>query len=116
LLRNREQHVTLPAHGGRLAMEEGNAMQKVLIALAASAALLTMSACVTGYESGITYADGFYDNSYGPVWSGYWGPDGAFYYSQRRGRPFVRDDANHFRRDAADGFRAFHMRDWHNRT
>ena len=90
-------------------------MNKLAIALAASAALL-ISACASAGYSGAAYYDGYYDNGYGRVWSGYWGPDSHFYYATRRGHPFVRDDAHHFRRDPGEGFRHFHMRDWHNRV
>jgi hypothetical protein len=49
--------------------------------------------------------DGYYDGYYGTFYDGYWGPDGYFYYSDGVGHPFRRDDAHHFRRDLAPGYR-----------
>jgi hypothetical protein len=68
--------------------------------------LLTLAACATA--DGPIYYDGYYDGYYGPMYDGYWGDDGFFYYSGGRGQPFVRDAGNHFRRDAAGGFSSFH--------
>ena len=65
---------------------------------------------VSASVGGPLYDDGFYDGYYGPFYDGYWAGDGGFYYSTGRGRPFLRDGANHFRRDAAQGFRSFHHR------
>ena len=59
--------------------------------------------------------DVWYDNSYGAVYDGYWGDDGMYYYRPSRDRPFVRDDAHHFRRDHADGYNTVHMHDWRNK-
>ena len=64
-----------------------------------------------GYaDSGYSYYDGYYDNYYGPVSYGYWGPDNYFYYSTVVGGPIIRDDARHFRRTTFEGARQFHMR------
>ncbi len=52
--------------------------------------------------------DGYYDDYYGPFYDGYWAGDGAFYYSTERGRPFVRDEGHHFRREGTQGFHAVH--------
>lgn len=95
-------------------------MRKTFLALASLAALIALPACAYdegGYGSSARYSyyDGYYDNYYGPVWSGYWGPDEYFYYSPARGKPFVRDDGHHFRRDVYDGYHHFHMRDYHGR-
>ena len=68
--------------------------------------LLTLAGCVT--PDGPVYYDGYYDGYYGPMYDGYWGDDNFFYYSGGRGQPFVRDEGNHFRRDAATGFKSFH--------
>ena len=46
----------------------------------------------------------YYDSFYGPVASGYWGPDGMFHYEMTAGGPWLIDRAHHFRRDAANGF------------
>ncbi len=60
--------------------------------------------------------DVWYDNYYGgSIYDGYWGDDGWYYYRAARDRPFVRDDARHFRRERADGFTSMHMHDWRNR-
>jgi hypothetical protein len=48
------------------------------------------------------YYDGYYDGSYGTFNDGYWGRDGAFYYSDNT-HNWHRDDGNHFRRDNGDG-------------
>ena len=67
-----------------------------------------------GYGYGARYGapiayDGFYDNYYGPIYDGYWGGGGAFYYrSHERGR-WIRDRGNHFRQaPGGPGFNAFH--------
>ena len=52
-----------------------------------------------------TYSEGFYDGHYGPLYSGFWGPDHYFYYSTAAGQPHFRDSARHFREHAAEGFR-----------
>ena len=62
------------------------------------------------YYGGYGYYDGYYDDFYGPVSYGYWGPDNYFYYSTTFSGPYIRDDARHFRRDRAEGWRQFHMR------
>src|SRR5690348_14657820 len=57
------------------------------------------------YYSGasLAYYDLWYDNFYGPVYGGYWGPDNYFYYQIVVGGPYVRDHHSHFRRDRFDG-------------
>ena len=94
-------------------------MKKHLI-LAACAMLpaLSLGACATGYGygggvyAGGPYAyDGFYDDFYGPIYDGYWGDDGFFYYrSGEHDRGFHRGDRSHFARDGAPGehFHAIH--------
>lgn len=80
-------------------------MKRVLIVAAA----LSLSGCAAGYGSvgyaGGPYAyDGFYDDYYGPIYDGYWGGDGFFYYrGGAHERAFRRGDAAHFRRDAGPG-------------
>src|SRR5271156_6344221 len=75
-------------------------------------ALIALASCGGGYVSASVgdpvYYDGFYDGYYGPLYDGYWGDDNFFYYSGGRGRPFARDEARHFRQDAAPGFNSFH--------
>jgi hypothetical protein len=76
-------------------------------AIGLAAAIAALGACAEGYGYGyggpVGYA-GYYDDYYGPVYDGYWGGDGAFYYSPGPGRPYARDDRGHFRHDAASGF------------
>jgi hypothetical protein len=80
-------------------------------AVAGAGALLT--ACATGpyYGPGpgpgpIAY-DGWYDGYYGPIYDGYW-RGGHFWWRDADGHPYRRDDANHFRREAAEGFNHVH--------
>jgi hypothetical protein len=47
--------------------------------------------------------DAWYDGGYGPYYDGYWQGD-VYWYSPGRGRPYVRDDNHHFRRDRGTGF------------
>ena len=93
-------------------------MKRTMLILCVSLAPLALAACDDGYGYGGVYSggsiayDGYYDDYYGPVYDGYWGNDGYFYY--RRGaqdRHFRRGDAHHFRRDPGDGHhggRTFH--------
>ena len=88
-------------------------------------ASLSLAACeddpyYARHHRGLAYADDagydlWYDNYYGSVYDGYWGDDGWYYYRAARDRPFVRDEARHFRHDRADGFNSTHMHDWRNR-
>lgn len=88
-------------------------MNKGLVFGAAAAALVTLSGCAYdyyGYPYGYSVAAGYggapiyYDGFYGPYWNGYWGPEGAFWYSTGPGRPFIRDIGGHFRGFAGAGF------------
>jgi hypothetical protein len=48
--------------------------------------------------------DGWYDGYYGPIYDGYWGDDGYFYYRHHEGEgAFVRGDRNHFAHEAPQG-------------
>jgi hypothetical protein len=52
--------------------------------------------------------DGWYDGYYGPIYDGYWGDDGNFYYRHGEGEGrFVRGDRNHFARQAPQGAHNF---------
>lgn len=96
-------------------------MKRPFLALCiAGLAAAGLSACADGhysgaprgsgvayYEHGPVGFDGYYDDSYGPFYDGYWG-DGGFYYSTGEGRPYQLDRANHFRHDAAGGFHGVH--------
>ena len=65
----------------------------------------------TGYYGGAyNYYDGYYDDHYGPMTYGYWGPEDSFYYARVVGGPFIRDDARHFRRAQFEGAHRFQMR------
>lgn len=80
--------------------------KRLIVVLCAAVSALPLTACAGGYGygggayAGSPYAyDGFYDDYYGPIYDGYWGDDGGFYY--RRGgndRRFVRGDPAHFSR------------------
>jgi hypothetical protein len=76
-------------------------------------ASLPLAACAGTY-GGVEYGpgpyayDGYYDGYYGPIYDGYWGGDGAFYYRHGAGdRGFVRGDNAHFRHDAPQGGQNF---------
>jgi hypothetical protein len=82
------------------------------VACAAGAALMLVGCADGGYyhhdhgPMAVAY-DGFYDDGYGPFYDGYWGDDGAFYYSDGPGHAYRRDDAHHFRHDnPGQGFHA----------
>lgn len=86
--------------------------------LVCSAMLMGLGGCATdgyygghlgnGYASPYAY-DGWYDGYYGPIYDGYWGNDGYFYYrSGDRDRHFRRGDHDHFRRAAAAPGPRFH--------
>ena len=94
-------------------------MKARLTLLAASLASLPLAGCMdsgygvglgVGYGSGGYYPadygygaypyNGWYDGYYGPIYDGYWGNDGYFYYrSNDRDRDYRRGDRDHFRRD-----------------
>jgi hypothetical protein len=76
-----------------------------------TAALLLSAGCADGgfHHGGMAMGyDGYYDSSYGPIYDGYWGADNFFYYTDAAGHPFQRDEAHHFRHDAAQGYHAVH--------
>jgi hypothetical protein len=52
--------------------------------------------------------DGWYDGYYGPIYDGYWGDDGYFYYRHHEGEgAFVRGDRAHFAHEAPQGAHNF---------
>lgn len=74
--------------------------------LACSALLMGLSGCATdgyygadvGWGSPYPYY-GWYDGYYGPIYDGYWGSDGYFYYRvSDHDRHFHRGDHDHFSR------------------
>ncbi len=88
-------------------------MRKLLLALGASAALLTAGCASSGYYGGGGYGydynspgDVWYDGYYGPYTDGYWDDAGGFFYRDHDGR-FQRDAGNHFRSRAFDGGQHF---------
>jgi hypothetical protein len=84
--------------------------------LTASAAVVLVAGCADygmgyGYGPGpvadVEY-DGYYDGAYGPIYDGYWGDNGAFFYRNSASGRYRRADAAHVRRDAAPGFNHVH--------
>ncbi|MEO8812348.1 MAG: hypothetical protein ABI376_05490 [Caulobacteraceae bacterium] len=90
-------------------------MKTTLIAVTASAALLTACAGGSGYgfndygpgPVGVVGYTGFYDGYYGSINNGYLGNDGFFYYRSHGDRQWRRDDGRHFRREATQGFHPY---------
>ena len=89
-------------------------MKHMLLAACAMLPALTLTACYDdGYYGGVGYAggpyayDGYYDDYYGPVYDGYWGDDGFFYYSDGHGG-HVRDDGHHYRHERFEHGTRFH--------
>jgi hypothetical protein len=70
----------------------------------AVAAALALTGCADGYGYGGDGGLAYYDDYYGQFDDGYWRHDG-FYYRNEAGRPYVRDEGNHFRHGPAPGFR-----------
>jgi hypothetical protein len=93
-------------------------MKPVLLAACASLAVAACESYPPGYYGSpaygydYAYAGGpaYYDDFYGPYYDGYWGGGGIYYYSPGAGRPFVRDEGHHFRRDPHEGFHGVHGR------
>ena len=89
-------------------------MRYAILALAGT--MMMLGACAVDDrvadrgDVGASYYDGYYDGAYGPFNDGYWGTDGAFYYSSADGSAWNRDDAHHFRHDMSDGFTHVHGR------
>lgn len=52
--------------------------------------------------------DGYYDGYYGPIYDGYWGDSGVFFYRTSPEGRFRRGDVTHFRHEAAPGFNHVH--------
>lgn len=83
---------------------------KLTSALCASAAIIMLAGCAyeTPAPAIVATTAGpaavYYDQYYGPVYSGYWGADGLFHYQAAANGPWLIDNDRHFRRDAANGF------------
>lgn len=93
------------------AMNTMNTMKWPHLRLAAAtiATAIMLAACAggpgsgyVGYNGGWAY-DGYYDNYYGPIYDGYWGDDGYFWYRNSEGGHFHRGDRDHFRHDHPEG-------------
>jgi hypothetical protein len=87
-------------------------MKRSTMALAGlSLIALPLAGCVTdgyGYGGSVAWTDApydmYYDNYYGPIYDGYWGGDGYFYYrTSVTDRRYHRGDHNHFRHDQGNG-------------
>jgi hypothetical protein len=85
-----------------------------LLTVAMATALLAGCAeGALGYEYGpgpvadVEY-DGYYDGYYGPIYDGYWGDDGVFFYRSSREGGYRRGDVTHFRHEATPGFGHIH--------
>ncbi|WP_338467703.1 hypothetical protein RXV95_03870 [Novosphingobium sp. ZN18A2] len=104
-------------------------MKRAITLVALAGASLALSGCMgTGYGVGLGYSsgygggyypsgygygaypyDGWYDGYYGPIYDGYWGNDGYFYYrSSRDQRDYRRGDNHHFRRQHEGRERGYH--------
>jgi hypothetical protein len=88
-------------------------MNRLIVAAAAALVSLPLAGCATGY--GDVYAggpygyDGFYDDYYGPIYDGYWGSDGFFYYrGGAHEQRFRRGDSSHFVRGGPPSGGHFH--------
>ncbi len=82
-------------------------MTKFLPMIFAASAVALIAGCANPGNVASAGYDGYYDDYYGPFDYGYWGDDGFFYYSDGAGG-FRRDDGNHFRHGAAEGFHGIH--------
>jgi hypothetical protein len=69
------------------------------------AALLLLGGCA-GHDYGPidTRYEAWYDYHYGPLFAGYWGRDGAFYYRTSPDGRFRRDSGGHVVRTERPGF------------
>ena len=75
--------------------------------------LTALAGCVAygpagGGYGGPVAGDAYYDGYYGPIVTGYWGPDRVFHFEGRDHR-WRRDTDRHFRRAAGRGFRHVHF-------
>ena len=85
---------------------------KLASAICATAAVVLLAGCATyatpaGTAVAVTTPAGtqiWYDDFYGPVYSGYWGSDGFFHYQGAANGPWLVDSSGHFRRAAVAGY------------
>ena len=84
-------------------------MKRALTIALLAMASVPLAGCVDGaglqIDASVPYAyDGWYDGSYGPIYDGYWGDDGYFYYRHAEGEgAYVRGDRTHFMHQAPQG-------------
>lgn len=88
-------------------------MKRPLLLACLAAMVLPLGACADdGYYRpawGPRPWYGWYDGFYGPIYDGYWGSDGFFWFRLNSGdRTWRRGDHDHFRRDAAQPPGNFH--------
>jgi hypothetical protein len=91
-------------------LQETKMKLSILAVMAAVGACGALAGCEDYYYpygpyAGVDYA-AYYDGYYGDYYGGYWGPGDYFYYYDRGGGRYRRDDQRHFRREAAQGYRA----------
>ncbi|MGH6986683.1 MAG: hypothetical protein ACRED9_07580 [Caulobacteraceae bacterium] len=93
-------------------------MKRAASVLAAASALALLAGCAgyggygpgggvaVGFVAPVGY-DGWYDGYYGPIYNGYWGDNGVFYYRSTDHAAWHADSGGHFRHDAANGYHAW---------
>ena len=86
---------------------------KLTSAICATAAVVLLAGCATyatvpaGPAVAVATPAGsqiWYDDFYGPVYSGYWGSDGFFRYQLASNGPWMVDSSGHFRRSSVTGY------------
>ena len=85
---------------------------KAFMTMLVVAAALGLGACASKGTYGPSYGgaawqSGWYDNYYGPIRDGYWGPSGLFFFRTGSEDGYHRDLYNHFRRHEFRGGVAF---------
>jgi hypothetical protein len=93
---------------------------KTLLILAGGVAAALLAGCADdtyGYRADaygygpttVVEYDGYYDGYYGPIYDGYWN-GGWFWFRDRDGGRWRRDEGRHFRHDSRQGFNRIHGR------
>jgi hypothetical protein len=77
----------------------------------ASALMLSLSACADyqGGMGGRLAYNGYYDDTYGPIYDGYWGEGDTFYYRGSNSGAYLRDDGHHVRHEAGEQGHGYHQ-------
>lgn len=96
-------HYQLIANGPWL-IDTGRHFRRACVAGFQSVAILPPASGDIVATTEPTVATVYYDQFYGPITTGYWGPDNMFHYRVVANGPWLIDRARHFRRDAATGF------------